>query len=81
MLVILPSKLPYLFKEETDLMDLGYFFTDLSDEKKIIDINEKNINNFEKKIKNNIEAPIILVNPFYKVDNGFIEFHTGKASI
>ena len=74
-------ELPYLFTEETDLLSFEYFLTNLNDQKDILDINDKNINEIKKEAEENENVPIIVVNPFYRAQNGFDELHTGKISV
>lgn len=79
--ILLPKELPYLFIEETDLVSFGYFFTDLNNEKSILDINDKNIKEIKKNAEENEDIPIIVVNPFYTSQDGFDDFYAGKIVI
>ena len=80
-IILLPMELPYLFTEETDLLSFEYFLTNLNDQKDILDINDKNINEIKKEAEDNENVPIIVVNPFYRAQDGFDELHTGKISV
>ena len=80
-IILLPMELPYLFTEETDLLSFEYFFTNLNEQKDILDINDNNINEIKKEAEDNENVPIIVVNPFYRAQDGFDELHTGKISV
>ena len=79
--ILLPMELPYLFTEETDLVSFGYFFTDLNNEKSILDINDKNIKEVKNNAEENEDIPIIVVNPFYTSQDGFDDLYAGKVVI
>ena len=79
--ILLPMELPYLFTEETDLVSFGYFFTDLHNEKSILDINDKNIKEIKNNVEENEDIPIIVVNPFYTSQDGFDDLYAGKVII
>ena len=80
-IILLPMELPHLYTEETDLLSFGYFFTNLKEQDDILDINDKNIEEIKKEVENDENIPIVVVNPFYRSQNGFDELHTGKISI
>ena len=80
-IILLPMELPYLFTEETDLLSFGYFFINLNDKNEIMDINNKNIQQIKKEVEDNDDIPIIVVNPFYDIKNGFDNLHTGNIII
>ena len=79
--LLLPMELPYLFTEETDLVSFGYFFTDLNNEKSILDINDKNIKEIKNNAEENEDIPIIVVNPFYTSQDGFDDLYAGNVVI
>ena len=81
LIILLPFELPYLFTEETDLLSFGYFFSNLNNEKEILDVNNRNIKEIQKEAEEDEDIPIIVVNPFYTAKNGFEELHAGKISI
>ena len=80
-IILLPMELPYLFTEETDLLSFGYFFINLNDKNEIMDINNKNIKEIKKEAEDTEDIPIIVVNPFYDIKNGFDNIHTGNIII
>ena len=79
--ILLPMELPYLFTEETDLVSFGYFFTDLNNEKSILNINDKNIRDIKNNLEEDEDIPIIVVNPFYTSQDGFDDLYAGKVVI
>ena len=66
--------------EETDLVSFGYFFSNLNDKNEILNANDKKLKQL-KKDGNKENAPIIIVNPFFKNNskNGFDGLHAGKV--
>jgi hypothetical protein len=80
LILLLPKALPYLYMEETDLVSFGYFFSNLNDKNEILNANDKKLKQL-KKDGNKENAPIIIVNPFFKNNskNGFDGLHAGKV--
>ena len=79
--ILLPKELPYLYTEETDLLSINYFFSNLNDKNEILDVNNENIKEIKKEVEDNEDIPIVIVNPFFNSKNGFNDLHTGKISI
>ena len=79
--ILLPKELPYLYTEETDLLSINYFFSNLNDKNEILDVNNENIKEIKKEVEDNENIPIVIVNPFFNSKNGFNDLHTGKISI